>query len=533
MKVFASLMALLLPALGFAQQDAVIRLPDALGPDRDLTLHLRLGDRSVVGGFGTGLNARSHTLDTGGLRFDGARLAGDVRVTVNPDPWLPADGNPIEISVGLDLSATHGELAGIWSAPDRPPAPAAGRLQAAAPDDAMLRVGIRIPGALRRVYAMRGPSYRYALDMDLRAGLRDGTADLSRITLESSVPDYRRYTARVQSSDLRLRDGRLAGAVTALIDHGGQAGGRGVRPPREELHAFDLDLWLIGGRIGGTCRIRVADAEAVEHVVGVFAPDGRPDPGASFAWLRLHHAIQDRHSIRLELSLNRDRRIHGFAWVPSENHQPHSVDASRLRLTSDGRLAGPVRVTVVPDVYRRGEPFTVDAELDVAIDSPDIRGAFTGEDRGVATRGEVTGEIRARPHPVARDLRDLSGCVLGLGYSLVTGDRPRQAGAADNHAEIHLDLREGEVIGARLIRPSDGTELQAEFEPVSLAFDGDRLTGTVTFQFQDQTARPGRYQFRIEATVEENRLRGYWRGELEGAPILTRSSKLSGRLIAP
>ena len=60
---------------------------------------------------------------------------------------------------------------------------------------------------------------------------------------------------------------------------------------------------------------------------------------------------------------------------------------------------------------------------------------------------------------------------------------------------------------------------------------GDNLAGTVTWTTHPDPWMPkdGK-SLTIAATIEGDKLGGFWRGDRDGKPILTKSSKLGGTL---
>ena len=494
------------------EQATVFTLTDALGEKKPLKLHLLTHDREFVAGFVTGYNARSHAVDSSGLRCEGTNLAGHVGVTLAPDFYTPADGKTVECAFQFSGGTFTGRCG------DRAVAGGVSSAVVTQPDAAAFaRCRLRILGALRRLQQTKGVNWQYALDMNLTF---PWPATLAQ--LETIVPDYRRYSAVVTKCAV-ARDGhRLRGTVVALVDYGGQ-GGR--LPERKEPHTFTVDCVVIGDTVGGTCEIRVGDIVVNERVLGAMNTMPAPAPAQSAVVMRLHDATQGDGPVVLQLSLSDTRLIHGLAWVPSENHQPHTVDASGLKLDGD-KLVGPVRVTVVPDVYRKGEPFDIVCVLDVRVQGYEVAGAFTGTDRGEKRQGAVTGELRPKEAPLVDNVRELTAVEVGLGYCLVGGPPPHvKDPAAASQATVLLEYRDSHVTKATVINPATRQPLPATETRGDLQIDGDRLTGEVAFRLGT-----GRYVFRLTATINGAAFGGYWRGTFDGAPVLTKSSKLGGRL---
>jgi len=501
-----------------AEQATVFTLVNALDGKKPLQIHLLTHDRDIVAAFATGYNARSHAVDSTALRYDGTFLAGQAAVTLAPDFYMPTDGKPVSCVFQFADGKFSGRLG------DRDATGKVTRATVAQPDaEAFARCRLRILGALRRLQQTKGVNWRYALDMNL-AFPWPGT----KAQLETIVPDYRAYSAVVTQCVL-TRDGhQLRGEVVAMVDYGGQDGKVAAK---KERHTFSLDCVVIGDTVGGTCEIRVGDIVVKERVFGSMNYTAPPAPSQSLATICLHDATKGAGPVVLSLSLSDKRLIHGFAWAPSENHQPHTVDASGLKLDGD-KLTGSVRVTVVPDIYRKGDPFDMLCNLNARFEGYEVSGNFTSVDRGEKRNGPVTGELRPKTAPVVRDMNGLAACDLSLGFSLVNGTLPHQhAREESNHATVRIQFRDGKPIKTVVVNPRTGTDLDVTVEKVELQIDDDLVTGVVVFLLRSQIVQGGRYRFALCATVEGDKLNGYWRGTLDGDPILTKSSKLGGQLM--
>jgi hypothetical protein len=140
----------------------------------------------------------------------------------------------------------------------------------------------------------------------------------------------------------------------------------------------------------------------------------------------------------------------------------------------------------------------------------------------------VTGELRSRTEPVVKSLKELAACELNFGYSLVNGSTPHSADTVANHCAVVLRFHGGK---SEVINPVTKAVLDAQLEPPELKIEGDLLTGKVAFRLKSAAVQSGRYQFVIEASIEGEKLGGFWRGDLDGQPILTKSSKVGGVLL--
>jgi hypothetical protein len=511
----------------------VLTLDDAVEQGKALRLHMDVTGARIHAAFATGGNAVLHDVDTAGLTIDRGRIGGHVKVTINPDNYMPADGQPVSCRYTLTASMTEGGIAGEYEG-SYGEAARKGMVAGAVtprPDYAQsFRLRARFFGALHRLYAARGPNWKYALDMNLICRMDQGRAVRPRF--ETIVPDYRRYSAIVEQVDLTIRGNEFRGVFRARVDYGGQGASKHFREP-VELHAYTLRGTVIGDVVGGTYDVKVGDDHTGTNLrfAGSLDFSLPPAPTQSLAFIRLHDAMKEG-PVLLHLSLADDGLINGLAYASGYNHQPHTVDASGLTL-SDNTLRGKVTVSIVPDAYKPPERFTLAYELDVRIEDDAITGSFTGNDRGSAVKGAVTGDLRAKrvtERPIT--INTISGCELQLGYSLHAAGRAtgEWAGVPINHANVRFALEDGKVTEVQVFNPVNPRTFSADVAEATLKVNGDQLTGTVSFDLRSDVVREGRYVFTFEAIIDGDRLIGFWRGTHDGKDILTKSAKLGGRM---
>ncbi|MCC5828571.1 MAG: hypothetical protein JJU36_03910 [Phycisphaeraceae bacterium] len=517
-----------------AGQVIVLTLEDAVERDRPLRLHLDVTGSRINAAFVSGANAVLHDVDARSLTIADRRIEGEIEVTINPDNFVPTDGQPVSCRFTLKVSRAEdgitGEFEGMYGESARKGA-VTGQVTPRPDYAESYRLRTRFFGALHRLYVARGPSWRYALDMNLSYRANDGRAVGPRF--ESIVPDYRRYSAIVEHVDLSVEGNEFKGEFRARVDYGGQGAARHFRDPIE-LHTFTLRGKVIGDVVGGTYEVKVGEDHKGTNLRFAgsldFAPP--PDPRQSLAFIRLHDAMKEG-PVLLHLSLANENRIHGLAYASGYNHQPHNVDASGLTLT-DNALRGRVNVSIVPDVYKTPEWFTLPYELDVRIEGDSIIGSFTGDDRDNAVKGTATGELRAKratERPIRRDA--ITAVELQMGYSLHAAGRAtgEWANVPINHSHIRFALDEGKVKDVRVFNPVNARTFSAEVVESSLKIDGDRLTGSVSYDLRSEVVQPGRHVFTFEAIIDGDRLIGFWRATRDGQHILTKSAKMGGRVL--
>jgi hypothetical protein len=192
---------------------------------------------------------------------------------------------------------------------------------------------------------------------------------------------------------------------------------------------------------------------------------------------------------------------------------------------------------VAPDCYKPPEHFDVNLAIDARMGAGVIDGRFTSTDAGEEFAGPITGDLRPKAPPAAT-ARTLRTCRLDLGYSLPSGPMPRKnwRGPKPNYASVRLHLAGGEVRRAEVFNPHDAEAFSASAGPAEVRIDHDRLTGSIAFTITEApVVKKGGYRYTFEAVIDGDALSGFWRGSLDGRPILTKSAKLAGVLseIAP
>ena len=513
----------------------VVSLDGAMGDGRPLELHLAVRGGKLAAAVATAprFNAPVHDVDISGLRLAGRRLTGRVGVTINPDNYQPADGKPIACTFRLDCAAGAAGPAGTYEGAvgGRTCGGAiSGRLEPHYdPAAAYSRLKLRFLGALVRLFLGRGPNRKYALDMNMTLPVRAGK--IGTIRFETIVPDYRRYSAVVQSDGVRFDGHALSGTVTAQVDYGGQGAGKDA--PAGDTYVYTLHGTVIGQTVGGTYDAAWDGGKVSGYrFVGTADSTPPPRPAESIATMRLFDAMGPGAPVLLTLSLVDDGLINGFAYAPAYNHEVHAVDASALRLEG-GRLRGPVKVSISPDCYRPPEHFDMNYRLDATISDEQIAGNFTGNDGKRDVKGAISGELRAKrraERPVT--MQSLARCVLDLRYCLVTGPMPKKdwQQCGPNHLNVIYEVRRGNAVSAAAVNPSKADLLKATVTGFALDIRGDRLTGTVRFEHDGSLVKGGTYEYTFEAIVDGDACMGYWRGKLDGKGIYVKSAKLSGGL---
>jgi hypothetical protein len=510
----------------------VLALANAIGDGKTLTIHLDCSETKVNAALATGYNAASHDVDAAGLKLAGPSLKGTLAVTLNPDPYVPPDGEPVACGFALDVKADGARAAGTYSgafgAEKR-----VGEVQGTVADrpdySRFCRFKLRFIGALHRLFIARGSNWKYALDMNMLFPMKD--EKLATARFETIVPDYRRYSATLKENSLKFGDNALTGTISFLVDYGGQGASKEFNSPTE-LHTYTLRGVVVGEAVGGSYDVKIGELEGKDkRFAGRISFEEPPVPAKSLAFIRMHDAMKEGPVI-LNLSLADDGLLNGFAWASGYNHQPHSVDAAGLKLEGN-KLTGTVQVGIGPDCYRPPERFTLTYQLDADIKDGEVTGTFTGKDRGADVKGILTGELRVKKvvePPIA--MENVRLCDLNLGYCLVSGPMPKSdwPKAAPNNAHIRFHCKDGKIESTEVVHPDSPAAYTAKVASSDLKIVGDRLTGTAAFDLESKAIQGGRYEFSFEGIVNGGELSGYWRGTHNGKDILTKSAKMYGVL---
>ncbi len=535
--LLALIAALPVPASAGLDGDWVLRFADALGEGKDLEIYAAFDDGEPLAAFGLTpkYNKGVHDVSLTKLASGDGKLTGPLRVTINPDKWVPKDGKPVDCAIELAAKLSGDALSGTFSG-TRGEQEISGRLTgkpaASASSGKPQRYRLRLYQAMRSLAPARGfkgSNTGYALDQTLMFTL-DG--DEARAALfENVVPDYRRYSAVVDAISAK-RNGPHLRVTAKITTDTGEQGKKSV--PRVEQFTYRLKGLCIAGRCVGTYAAgnqRFTDTDV--RFWGAVEPLDPPDPGEALAFLRLHDAMRNHWPVLLYLSLSDPDHLHGYAYASGYNHQVHSVDASGLR-RRNGKLTGSLHVEIAPDCYRKPEKVTLRYEIDAEIDADDgvVTGTFTGSDNALETAGAVTGELRPLPDPAVPPGK-LKQVRLDFGYSLPSGPMPKKSwrGPKPNYSRAVLTMSGGKVTGATVANPHNADSWSAKVSDATLEFDGDRITGRIKYSVGEGGAvKAGAYVFTVQGIVRGGKIAGFWRGTHNGEPILTKSAKLYGEL---
>ncbi len=545
--VAALAVALLAPVALAEEPDAnseicsawVVTLDSPLPGDKPLRLHLAESYGRVVAAFGTAptFNSRWHDVEAAKVILDGGGVKGTVRVTINPDPWVPRDGKPIRCTFELSSKRDNNRMSGTYTGTvgdKKVRGSLVGVPTEMDGDGRVERYDIRFFQALRMIAPARGrhgSSVNYALDMTLHFALpsngvhSDGSA--GEALFESVVPDYRSYSAVVENIDIRRKGARLTGTVVADIDYGRDA--KHVTKPVLR-HTFAINGLVIGDTVVARYEAKVGDV----HDKGIPAwgtvhRRRAPQPGKSIATIRLHDGMKKSWPVILTLVLDKDAAIIGHAYASGWNHQIHKVDTGKLTL-KEGVLSGPLQLTLDPDCYKDPNVFIdLDYTIDAKIDGSAMFGTFKGGMKDAPTSGRLTGRLRPRTTPAVTQ-KTLKTVRLKLGWCLAGGKRVRGKKGWHHHAEAKLTFRDGKFASGEVYNPRDKSAMTTKITEAKMTLDGAKVSGVLAFDVKSKYVADGSYRFKLLGFLDGEKLVGLWRGTFNGRPILTKSAKLYGEM---
>lgn len=92
-------------------------LDNAVMETKQLMLHIpcRKGVFGSGVGFAGRFNHTYHDVDASGLRLEGDSLRGDLKITLNPDPYVPPDGKPVPCEYAIDTKVADACVSGTFS----------------------------------------------------------------------------------------------------------------------------------------------------------------------------------------------------------------------------------------------------------------------------------------------------------------------------------------------------------------------------------------------------------------------------------
>jgi hypothetical protein len=191
-------------------------------------------------------NRAAHDIDAAGLKVSAAGITGSVKLTINPDEWVPPDHKAVECEFELELAAQNGKVTGGYKGRFGP-VPTRGEVSGtvqAAPDASLARqVEVRMENALA---GEQGHHRRLTLTFDLK----DGKPTSAKVVGFHPTA----WRGKVEAIDATLSERGLKGQFSASIAAGVVAVGEG-------LYTFDVDATVVGPTIVGRFKAKLKDKD--------------------------------------------------------------------------------------------------------------------------------------------------------------------------------------------------------------------------------------------------------------------------------
>ena len=381
-------------------------------------LHARKGKPSTGWahvGTNTGL------ISSHGLRREGDMLRGRLNVQVGP---LQYHCDLTARAAGDRLTGEYTGRRGIAGAVDGLTGEATGRLsRVAAGGDLYDELH------LNSMYTNLGHIRRPHVVATVRGGrVREGTFNFGR------KPENR---GKLEGGALKVKDGRLTGAIDATVLEGDAARG---------TYHFKLDVPVRSSFLQGTYETtRDGKDWGVHDVTGEVRGLGEPGDGGVLA-IALDGGIAGEASMTLYLDRKGGRFTGGMAR--GGNSSMHEVDASRLRIAGEA-ITGDVSVTVLP-------------EGDFPPGERSVKCEYTLNAR-VGADGKAAGTFSGR-YGVQQPLQGrLDGSILTpqqLRDEFYRQGSTAQHGAAEFQWHVEVERPDGKTTVARLWIPPDAQRIR-------------------------------------------------------------------------
>jgi len=465
------LLAAMTASTAVAEPAAAVRMTfeNLLGEGKDAIIHAHLTRDGKLAGWAETptFNRGVHAVDLNRLKLDG----GEVTFTIASDGYVPKRGTTLKMDArvfgGNYLSRVDGEDRGGKVTVER---------VAQFADEAVYRVELH-GESLVNLDRKPGKSRRLGLNLTFDGG----KLVAARAIPPGSLTDVG-FEAIVTGSEGQLRNGRFQGMVDVTLLP------QSKKPTKK--YCYTIDARAVGERVGGTVEV-TQDGKAVgEGSVRGDVRHGDP-PGADDALhtLVLHDAIPGNFLV-LYLNAREGKFTHGFATGPNYNNATHTVDISQLRVTGD-RISGEVDVTVNPDPWVPRDGSKTDARYDInaKFSRGAINGQFTGRFGKQQVKGNVEGQLDARP-----DVPGIDKITFKLEKALF-GD-----GGYHSRCFLTIDVNDGKAVSGRVW--NNHSNLRGTITGGDITVKNDRLVAKITADVeQSGGVTAGKYRFKIEGGV--------------------------------
>lgn len=486
-----------------------LELTNALDGRATLTVYLDRRNMGTVIAFAAGrqFNRMPFDVDASGLKVATVagpggsgtveRLAGDMKVTVYSDGYVPQSSVPVVCTYSLEADITGNSLHGSYS----------GRYGLTAVSNGLS--GLLYPRPAR------SDSARFVLNMENAIGVTEGrkgggrraTATITmvggrtagvRIEPPGSLTDVA-CALRVEKADLRYAAGRLAGGI--LVVWTPQSGGDAAS------YMYSIDAQVIGDNVAGkfTTRLNDKDVEG-GRFLGTAKLGRLPEPSEGVWKVTFHDLLGKGKFLDLYLVSRDGRLVDGFGTTPNFNNATHDVDLSALPLAGNA-LGGGLKVTVNPDPWipKDHKPVLCSLAIEARAGNGVVSGTYKGTAGETGVEGVLDGVID--PIPVAGAIE---GGTLKLEDALSGGN------GYGSRAFLTFTAEDGKITGGKLWN-NHNKALTGKIEGGALKLDGTGLSGKVTVEVdRGGGVTPGKYEFTVKGCLIGSVGAGTFESSLEG-----------------
>ncbi|MEI7767626.1 MAG: hypothetical protein WCJ97_09350 [Phycisphaerae bacterium] len=228
---------------------------DKVVEDKPVTIYLATAGGKVTQAAGTGYNAALHTVDASGLKLEAGALKGTLKVTIEPDSYLPKDKKPISCEFQLDVAATADEVKGTYkgkTGDKETSGTATGKITAP--------VGILTQGAVDVIlWNALVDGAPFLRDAQVTFSVDGGKAKDAKINWRKK--DRFHWLGKIDSIELKFEAGVMTATIKATITStSGVVGGQ---------YTFAIDAKIIGDLVCGTNKVMIDDKERkVSYLMG-------------------------------------------------------------------------------------------------------------------------------------------------------------------------------------------------------------------------------------------------------------------------
>ncbi|MFP4052734.1 MAG: hypothetical protein ACLFV7_02600 [Phycisphaerae bacterium] len=466
-------------ATAAGEQICRLELQNALPREKPMNVYLALDGKQVTAAFASAptFNTMPYTVDTSGLSAGNGRLHGEIKVTVPSDGWVPAGGKSLECEYRLDIDLAAGKATGKFtgSAGD---SKVSGKVEGTVSDAPKLPERYRVELRMRSATRTRKGLRRVGVEM----GLRDGKPIGVKLIPHGSITDIGAATI-ARKATVSLEGNRLSGRVEGTLQKNGQT---------TQSLVVGFECTVVGTHVAGSYRATIDGGnEVTGGCQGRLNLSPVPEPGDAIWKLTLQQGVRPGKMINVFLSTSKGRIGGAFAVTPNFNNATHEVDTGKLKL-KDGRLHGPITVTVFPDAWipkdhkKMSARYTIDARLKDA----EVVGRFDGVFGERKVSGDIEGHVESKPKvgKVAKATIKPEGGLYNGSWS---GYR----------AFFTFELEDGKITGGRVWNNHDDA-LKGTVESGTFEIGNEMLTAEFVATVKPGTsAKPGRYTIRVHGPV--------------------------------